>query len=186
MGDIEETALGRDIDCAALRLGFAHLRAHPNLRLSINVSARSLGDGAWRQTLEDGLRDSGDAARRLILEMSETSAMFLPELVIRFMAEMQPKGIAFALDDFGGGMIAFRYLKDFLFDLVKIDRHFVHQIDRSPDNQVIAEALITVAHQFDMVCVAEGIETTEEARILNALGCDCLQGYHIGVPRMRI
>ena len=120
--------------------------------------------------------------KRLILEISEGSAMLLPEVVIRFMAEMQPKGVSFALDDFGAGLIAFRHLKDFLFDCVKVDRVFVAGIDESPDNQVLAEALVTVAHQFEMFAVAEGVETQAALDILAGAGCDEAQGYLFGRP----
>lgn len=182
MSDVEETDLGREIDCASIKLGLEKLRANPGLRLAINMSARSIADGRWRETLMGGLRGD-DLGNRLILEISEQSAMMLPEVVIRFMAEMQPKGVAFALDDFGAGLTAFRYLKDFFFDLAKLDKHFVRDIDTSPDNQVLSEALITVAHQFEMFVVAEGVETDREAAILTDLGVDCLQGYLFGVPK---
>ena len=109
--------------------------------------------------------------------------MMLPDVMIRFMAEMQPKGVAFALDGFGAGMTAFRHLKDFFFDLVKIDKGFVRGIDQNPDNQVLAEALITVAHHFEMFAIADGVETEEEAAFLRSIGVDCLQGYLYGVPR---
>lgn len=183
MANVEETELGRDLDCASLRLGLAMLRAHKGLRLAINMSARSIGDGQWRRTLDSALAAAPDIGPRLILEISESSAMLLPEVVIRFMAEMQPRGVAFALDDFGAGLIAFRHLKDFFFDLVKIDGLFVKEIDQSPDNQVMAEALITVAHQFEMFTVAEGVETQAEAALLTQMGVDCLQGYLFGRPK---
>lgn len=182
MGDVEETAMGRDIDCASLKAGFQKLAENPGLRLAINMSARSIADGRWRQVLRDGLT-KGDLGERLILEISEQSAMMLPEIVIRFMSEMQPRGVAFALDDFGAGLTAFRYLKDFFFDLAKLDKHFVRGIDACPDNQVLAEALITVAHQFEMFVVAEGVETEAEAAVLTQLQADCLQGYLYGVPK---
>ena len=67
--------------------------------------------------------------------------------------------------------------------MAKIDKGFVRGIDRSPDNQVLAEALITVARQFEMFTVAEGVESPEEAAMLASLGVDCLQGYHFGVPK---
>lgn len=183
MPDVEDTEIGREIDCAALRLGLHKLRQNPRLRLSVNMSARSMADSKWRRILHQGLRATDGIGHRLILEIGESSAMALPEVVMRFMADMQPRGICFALDDFGAGMTAFRHLKDFFFDLVKIDRHFVADIDTSPDNQVLAEALITVAHQFEMFAVAEGVETREEAALLADLGVDCLQGYLFGQPR---
>jgi EAL domain-containing protein (putative c-di-GMP-specific phosphodiesterase class I) len=183
---VEETGLGRQIDCVTLELAFQCLRSHPELRLSVNVSARSIGDGEWRRTLDRGLLDRGQPGERLIFEISETSAMLLHENVIRFMAEMQPKGVCFALDGFGAGMTAFRHLKDFFFDLVKIDKSFVRGIDEDPDNQVLAEALITVAHQFEMYAVADGVESAAEAAFLRSLGVDCLQGYHFGVPSLKL
>ncbi len=183
---VEEMDLGREIDCTTMRLGLEMLRVNPALRLSLNVSARSVGDGAWRRILDEGLARSPHIGERLILEISESSAMLLHEVMIRFMAEMQPRGVSFALDGFGAGMTAFRHLKDFFFDIAKIDRCFVRDIDSSPDNQVLAQALITVAHQFDMFTVAEGVETQEEAAVLRQLGIGCLQGYLFGVPKFSI
>jgi EAL domain-containing protein (putative c-di-GMP-specific phosphodiesterase class I) len=183
---IEENGMGREIDCLTLELALRKLRQHQDLRLSVNVSARSIGDGEWRRILDRGLLDRGGLGDRLIFEISETSAMLLHENVIRFMSEMQPKGVGFALDGFGAGMTAFRHLKDFFFDLVKIDKSFVRGIDRDPDNQVLAEALITVAHQFEMFAVADGVETAAEAAFLRGIGADCLQGYYYGVPAFKL
>ncbi|WP_439154369.1 EAL domain-containing protein [Yoonia sp.] len=179
---VEETGMGRQIDCVTLELALKLLKQKPGLRLSVNLSARSIGDGEWRRILDRGLRDRAGLGDRLIFEISEISAMLLPEIVIRFMAEMQPKGVAFALDGFGAGFTAFRHLKDFFFDLVKIDKSFVRGIDSDPDNQVLAEALITVAQQFEMFAIADGVETAAEAAFLRGIGVDCLQGYHFGVP----
>ena len=114
---VEETGLGRRVDCTALRIALRELGTRPDLRLSINVSARSIGDGEWRRTLDRGLAGHGNIGPRLILEISETSAMMLAENVIRFMREMQPQGVCFALDGFGAGFTAFRHLKDFFFDM---------------------------------------------------------------------
>ena len=183
---VEETGMGRQIDCVTLDLALKLLKEKPGLRLSVNLSARSIGDGEWRRILDAGLRDRVGLGERLIFEISETSAMLLPELVVRFMTEMQPKGVAFALDGFGAGYTAFRHLKDFFFDLVKIDKSFVRNIDADPDNQVLAEALITVAHQFEMFAIADGVETAEEAAFLRGIGVDCLQGYHYGVPTFEL
>lgn len=186
MGAIGESDLGREIDCASLRLGFEMLRANPTCRLSINTSARSIADGRWRKTMDDGLLHHPEVAERLILEIGEDQAMLLPEVVTRFMEDMQLHGVAFALDDFGGGMTAFRHLKDFQFDLVKIDRCFVRNVGTDTDNQVLAEALTMVARQFEMFTVANGVETAEEADFLTKIGVDCLQGYHFGVPKFTL
>jgi EAL domain-containing protein (putative c-di-GMP-specific phosphodiesterase class I) len=186
MSVIDENDLGREIDCTALEHAFALLAKRTDLRVSINLSARSLADGKWRDILGRGLGTNQNVGDRLIFEISETSAMELHEIMIRFMVEMQPKGVAFALDGFGAGMTAFRYLKEFFFDLVKIDKSFVRGIHEDPDNQVLTEALIMVAHQFEMFVVADGVETSKEAAFMAELGADCLQGYHYGVPKFDI
>jgi EAL domain-containing protein (putative c-di-GMP-specific phosphodiesterase class I) len=186
MSAIGENDLGREVDCTTLEHAFRLLRSRKDLRISINVSARSLADGKWRDILARGLADPSDVGNRLIFEISETSAMELHEVMIRFMVEMQPKGVAFALDGFGAGMTAFRHLKEFFFDLVKIDKSFVRGIHDDPDNQVLTEALMMVAHQFEMFVVADGVETAQEAAFMSDLGADCLQGYHLGVPKFDI
>ncbi len=182
MDAVETTELGRRIDCRALEMGLATLTQEPAIRLSINMSARSIGYPDWLATLERGLRHSPDIAERLILEITESSAMTMPDLVTMFMQDMQERGICFALDDFGAGYTAFRYLKDFYFDIVKIDGSFIRNIGAEPDNQILVQALVSIARHFDMFTVAEFVETAEDARLLVDLGVDCLQGYYFGAP----
>lgn len=181
---IEDTELGRKMDCHALELGLEALAREPNLRLSINMSARSVGYPMWLETLRDGLDKHPRTAERLILEITEASVMAIPELVVNFIGELQKYGISFALDDFGAGYTAFRYFKDFQFDIVKIDGQFVKNIHKDPDNQVLTAALISISKHFDMFTVAEHVETAEEMAYLQKLGIDCLQGYHLGRPEL--
>ena len=183
---IEDTDLGREIDIVTLELAMKVLRTTANLRLSVNVSARSIGDGAWRRTLDTALRSGGHLGDRLIIEISEDSAMLLPEIVTRFMAEMQPLGVGFALDGFGAGLISFRHLKDFFFDLVKIDKGFVRNVARTSDSQVIVEALITIAKQFEMLTIADGVESRDDAAFLEQIGVECPEGYLFGTPRFEL
>ncbi len=184
MGTVETQELGREIDCAALRAGLRALRQTPGLRLSINMSARSIGYPKWKQILNRGLSADPQIAERLILEITEKSAMQMPELVTTFMADLQDKGIAFALDDFGAGHTAFRYLKEFYFDIVKIDGQFIRNVHCDPNNQVLTEALLAVAGHLDMFTVAETVESGQEAGWLAAAGVDCLQGYFFGAPSL--
>lgn len=124
MGAVEESTIGRDLDCAALRLGLTALRAHPWLRLAVNASARSLENATWRATLESAM---GELGARLTLEVGEGSATLLADRVTRFMAELRPKGLRVVLDDFGIGPLSLRQLRDFCFDGVKIDRTAIPQ-----------------------------------------------------------
>lgn len=179
---VETDEMGRVIDCLALEMGLAALTEEPGLRLSINMSARSIGYKRWMETLKHGLRLDPTAGERLILEITESSAMLMPELVVSFMAELQNMGISFALDDFGAGYTAFRFFKDFFFDIVKIDGQFIRNIHRDPDNQVLTKALVSIAEQFEMFTVAECVEDANDVHFLESIGIDCLQGYYFGAP----
>ncbi|WP_397541694.1 EAL domain-containing protein [Roseovarius salis] len=179
---IEATETGRMIDCIALQQGLKAMRDYPDLRLALNMSARSIGYSKWNRILHRGLQQDPTLAERLILEITEGSAILVPELVTDFMGALQKQGISFALDDFGSGYTSFRYLKQFYFDILKIDGQFIRGVARDPDNQVLTNAMISIAEQFDMVCVAENVETAEDARFLQQVGVDCLQGYFFGAP----
>ena len=178
----ETTELGRQIDCLALSLGLETLAQDPSMRLSINMSARSIGYPDWLATMRELTGGDDRITERLVLEITESSAMGMPELVSAFMREWQGRGVSFALDDFGAGYTSFRYLRDFCFDMIKIDGQFVRDIGRHPDNQVLAQALIGIAKHFDMFTVAEMVETAEDAACMIEMGIDCLQGYYFGAP----
>jgi EAL domain-containing protein (putative c-di-GMP-specific phosphodiesterase class I) len=181
---VETTETGRIIDCRALQMGLQALEEQPALRLAINMSARSIGYPAWKQTLTEKLAGNPSIADRLILEITESSAMLMPDLVTVFMNDLQSRGIAFALDDFGSGYTAFRYLREFYFDIVKIDGQFIRGIHADADNQVLTRALISIGRHFNMFTVAEGVESAEEARFLQATGIDSMQGYFFGAPSL--
>lgn len=178
----ELSELGRQIDCVSLALGLRALAEEPGLRLSVNMSARSIAYPDWIRTLRHGLSADPSIAERLILEITESSAMGLADQVQPFMRELQAKGISFALDDFGAGYTSFRYLRDFSFDLIKIDGQFIREISEHPDNQVLTQALMSIARHFDMFTVAEQVETADDAAFLIDLGIDCLQGFYFGAP----
>lgn len=181
---VERTELGRQLDCRALEMGLAMLAREPGLRLSVNMSARSIGYPPWMDTLRAGLSGDPTVGERLILEITESSAMVMPDTVQVFMADLQAQGIAFALDDFGAGYTAFRYLRDFYFDIVKIDGQFIRNVHADADNQVLTEALISIARHFEMFTVAENVECAADADFLRAVGIDCMQGFHFGAPAL--
>lgn len=182
---IEGRELGRKIDTLALNMGLRTLYENPNLRLSINMSARSIGYPPWNRALRKWLGRSDTLAERLILEITESSAMDMPEKVVEFMDELQNKGISFALDDFGAGHTALRYFKDFFFDVLKIDGQFIQGIANDPDNQALTRAMVDIARHFDMLTVAEFVETEADMRTLIDLGIDCLQGFYFSAPTTR-
>lgn len=182
IGAVEATEAGRKLDCLALEMGMIALSQEPSLRLSVNMSARSIGYPTWMRTLRRGLSDDPTVGERLILEITECSAMVLPDVTAVFMRDLQQQGIAFALDDFGAGYTAFRHFRDFYFDILKIDGQFIRGIAESTDNQVLATAMLSIARQFDMFTVAECVETAADAEMLAALGVNAMQGYYFGAP----
>ena len=182
---IETTETGRVIDCLALEQGLHVLKNTPSIRLAINMSARSIGYPRWNKVLKRGLAQDSTVAERLVLEITESSAMLVPELVVNFMNDLQKRGITFALDDFGSGFTSFRYLRDFYFDILKIDGQFIRGVCQNPDNQVLVRALASIANQFDMFTVAESVERSDDAQWLESIGIDCLQGYYFGAPTVK-
>jgi EAL domain-containing protein (putative c-di-GMP-specific phosphodiesterase class I) len=182
IGAVEAMETGRRLDNIALDLGLLELARQPDLRLAINMSARSIGYPQWMKTLRKGLMRDPTVGERLILEITESSAMLIPELVTSFMAQMRRHGIGFALDDFGAGYTSFRYLRNFLFDVLKIDGQFIQNVAHDPDNQVLANSLIAIAQQMDMLTIAEQVENEEDAAWLTRAGIDCLQGYYYAAP----
>ncbi|MGR3617614.1 MAG: EAL domain-containing protein [Paracoccaceae bacterium] len=182
---VEDQELGREIDCLALEHGLRALHQNVDIRLSINMSARSIGFARWGRVLKRFLNKDSTLGERLVLEITEASAMSMPEIVVDFMAQMQEHGIAFALDDFGASNLAFRHFRNFFFDAVKVDGQFIRGISTSYDNQCLTRALVSTARQFDMLTIAESVETREEAEFLISIGIDCLQGYLFGAPTVQ-
>ena len=182
---VERTELGREIDVNALHMGMRTLYENPTVRLSINMSARSIGYQRWMQTMNRWLKRDESLGERLILEITESSAMDQPELVVDFMERLSARGICFALDDFGAGYTALRYFKDFYFDVLKIDMQFCHGIADDPDTQVLTRAMVQIGQHFDMLVVAEGVERAQDIELLMQMGVDCLQGYYFQAPQVR-
>jgi EAL domain-containing protein (putative c-di-GMP-specific phosphodiesterase class I) len=180
IGEVVETELGHRLDCIALDIGLHSLQRHPGLRLSVNMSARSIGYRDWTGTLERHLKRDAALGDRLMLEIEAESAMQSPELVIDFMDRLQPKGIAFALDNFGRGAMVMRHMRDFFFDAVKIDGRFVHDVAKSPDNAAVVRSLVAIAREFEMLIVANNVAKLQDAEFLAKNGVDCLQGNLFG------
>ncbi len=150
--------------------------------VSVNVSGRQLTGNALLGVVQGVLNETGLAADRLWLEITE-SALF-PDVgaTVRALTELRSIGVKLAVDDFGTGYTTLGNLKRFPVDVIKIDRSFVAELGRSTRDAAIVTAVITLAHQLGLIVTAEGVETPEQLRILCELGCDNLQGYHLGRP----
>lgn len=182
MGAVEQTELGREIDCAALQMGLMCLQRNPQIRISVNMSARSVGYQRWAGILRRALRDSPKLGFNLILEINAASAMQVPDVLRPFMEEMRNHGIVFALDDFGAGLLSLQVLQELRFEIAKIEDSLVRDIDRSEANQTVVRGAIALAQEMTMYVVAEAVETEAEAVWLRDAGVGCMQGYLFGPP----
>ena len=125
-------------------------------------------------------------AERLILEVTETCLMGEPDRTREFMERLRRLGVCFALDDFGARHAALHYLRDFRFDILKIDARFVRDIQPGSDNAFFVEILTNIARRFDMMTVAEAVQGPAEAQCLAELGIEHFQGYYFGCPTLML
>jgi len=181
---VSGTPLMQELDCAALRCGIALLARHPGLRLSINLSAESLFYAPYSGILQQLIQNDGCQAERLILEITEQSAMTRPVATRNAMDRWRAHGISFALDDFGAGQTSLRHLREFCFDILKVDGDLCRAVDQDPDRAAILRAITDLAAHFEMLCVAEFVSTPMEAACLKEIGVDCFQGYLFGRPEL--
>jgi EAL domain-containing protein (putative c-di-GMP-specific phosphodiesterase class I)/GGDEF domain-containing protein len=172
------------LDRRILRLAVETLAKHPTERLSVNVSTRTMRDRAWLRDLRAAAEQHPGAVERLIVELTESSAVTDAERTRRFLDSVRALGCAIALDDFGAGYSSFRHVRDFRPDWVKIDGGFVRGVASDPDNMLFVDTLVGIARNFEMATVAEFVENDADAATLLSLGVDCLQGYRFGAPDM--
>ncbi len=181
---IEQLGFIRLIDRYVLDKTLAELEAHPGVRLGFNISGLTAADRPWLRALISQVRHRPDLASRLIVEITETAALYDIEESARFVSALRHVGCHVALDDFGAGHTSLRYLQSLAVDTVKIDGSFVHNLAGSPDSQVFLRHLLGLAKGFGFHTVAEGVATAEDAAILQREGVGFLQGYYFGRPAL--
>jgi diguanylate cyclase (GGDEF)-like protein/PAS domain S-box-containing protein len=154
-----------------------------DLTVSVNISGRHLQQARFAERLAELLEDHDPRiARRLELEVLETTALADVELTSEVMERCRALGVRFALDDFGTGYSPLTYLKRLPVDVLKIDRSFVHSMLSDPEDLAIVEGVIGLSRTFGCEVVAEGVETEEHARCLADAGCEVGQGFGIARP----
>jgi diguanylate cyclase (GGDEF)-like protein/PAS domain S-box-containing protein len=153
----------------------------PISRVSVNLSAGQFQQPTLVEMLKRIMNDTGIDPRVLELELTE-SILQQQEKAIRVIEELHALGIQIAIDDFGTGHSSLNYLKHFPIQRLKIDRSFVNDISRDPDNAAIVTAIVTLAHSLRLKVAAEGVETQEQLDFLLSLECDEMQGYLFSLP----
>ncbi len=181
---LDKLGVASEADIAILNMTSRDLAADPSLRASVNIAASSMTRPGWRAAFLDFADREPEAAERLIVEVSEDAAQADICAASELFMQLRVRGVSLALDDFGAGRTSFQHLRDFRFDMLKIDGGFISGIDQSPDNQTLVSALTGIGRQFDMMVIAEFVETAQEARVLRKLGVDGFQGYLFGKPTL--
>lgn len=139
---IEDLGLIGHIDRFVLEQTVQELRAHPGVRLGFNVSGLTAGDRPWLRTLIALLRDRPDLARRLVVEITETAALYDIGESARFVDTLRGAGCRVALDDFGAGHTSLRHLQALAVDTIKIDGSFVRDLANSTENRIFLRHLL--------------------------------------------
>lgn len=173
-----------EIDRWVIRESIHLLATHPHLpAIAVNISGRSFDDPELPAYITSQLQQSHVAPRRLLVELTETSAVSDMGDAARFIAALRRTGCSICLDDFGTGFSSFAYLKHLQADVLKIDGMFIRDLPLEHDNQVFVRAIIEVARGMGKQTVAEFVEDGRTLLMLREMGVDMVQGYHLDRPK---
>ena len=178
IGDIDRWVLRE-----AIRLLSEEQRAGHDIRLEVNISARSVSDPDVADVIERELEETGADGCGLCVEVTETAAIVNLERAKRFAAKLSELGCQFALDDFGAGFASFYYLKHLAFDYLKIDGEFVSGIANSHTDQLVVRSLVEIARGLGRRTIAEFVGDRESLELLREYGVDYAQGFYVGRPK---
>lgn len=182
----ERLGLMRLLDLRVLELAIASLIETPGVNLAINISGATAVDSVWLDHLRAYMQTNPELAKRLIVEITETTMISDVEESTRFVESLHRLGCKVALDDFGAGYTSFRNLKLLKVDMVKLDGAFVENLRNEPDNQFFVKTFIDLARNFGLATVAEWVEDEEDAAMLKSWNVDFLQGFLYGQPEMQL
>ena len=173
------------LDSALHQLGrWNELDRSRRLTLSTNMSAWQLSRTDVHDSVARSIANNGRVdPSQLTIEVTETALVEAPEVVARRLQRLREVGVGVSIDDFGEGFTAIAYLRKFPVNEVKIDRTLVEPLNGGPaDRTSLAAAVIALGGAMDLTVVAEGVETTEQARSLRLLGCRVAQGFLFAKP----
>jgi EAL domain-containing protein (putative c-di-GMP-specific phosphodiesterase class I) len=154
----------------------------PKIKISVNISPLQLADGWLAQRIVRILSESGFPADRLVIEITESSLFADIDLARTIVTSLKNQGIRLALDDFGTGFSSLSHLRSLPFDIIKIDRSFVTNINSKRENSAIVRAVTTLAAALPVPVCVEGIENEESYKAVVRLGCEIGQGWYFGKP----
>jgi EAL domain-containing protein (putative c-di-GMP-specific phosphodiesterase class I) len=172
-----EIGLSQELELAAIRLALEGLACLPEpVYLTLNLSPATIMSGELANALE------GQPAERIVLEITEHSAVADYAKISRSLEALRRRGLRIAVDDAGAGYASLRHILNLRPDLIKLDISLTRRIDRDDARRALASALIGFARVTSSEIIAEGVETASELKALKALGAGKAQGFHLGKP----
>lgn len=154
----------------------------PSFHVSINVSARQLRTSQFRHHLATAMSTHGVLSSELAIELTESTMVGSDAVVLKELQLLREMGIKLDIDDFGTGYSSLSQLQRLDVDAIKIDQSFVKALDGSGEGHALCDAMVKIGKALGIAVVAEGVETVEQLRQLQQMGCDEIQGYFISPP----
>lgn len=153
-----------------------------SISIAVNVSPRQLDHPDFEDTVWQVLEETGVEPKNLWFEITETAFMDPARPVLEMLGRLRERGIHLAIDDFGTGFSSLSHLRQFRIDELKVDQTFVQGLERDAEDSSIVAAVVNLAHNLGLSAVAEGVETAEQSRRVQLVGCDLAQGFYFAAP----
>jgi diguanylate cyclase (GGDEF)-like protein len=184
---LEETGLIVPVGDWVLRRACQDLKAwlaagHAVVPIAVNLSARQFRQSDLEGRIKSLVASAGVDPSLIELEITESQLMHDPDHAIRVMRALCDAGMSIAIDDFGTGYSSLASLTRFPVTALKVDRSFVRDMSRDKNDATIVRTIIEMAHSLSFTVIAEGVETEEQATLLQLLRCEQAQGYLFGRP----
>ncbi|MEO0317673.1 MAG: hypothetical protein RL404_1350, partial [Pseudomonadota bacterium] len=157
-------------------------QGQPLKPVSVNVSALQLKGDGLRVTLTENLARHSLPSSLVSIELTESSMLDEDGIAQEELARLRQMGIELEIDDFGTGYSSLSKLQSLAIDVLKIDQSFVRKLGSDPQAQALCETMVSIGRSLDIAVVAEGVETEEQLRMLQNMGCDEVQGYLVSKP----
>jgi EAL domain-containing protein (putative c-di-GMP-specific phosphodiesterase class I) len=155
----------------------------PDMFLCVNVSAREIQQPGFVDAVSDTLREAGLLPSSLILEITETALLKATPATVATLGSLREIGVQIVIDDFGTGYFSLSHLRQFPVDALKIATEFVQDTDVDSRSSALAGAIVALSESLNIVTIAEGIETKEQAERMRLVGCLFAQGYFFARPQ---
>jgi diguanylate cyclase (GGDEF)-like protein/PAS domain S-box-containing protein len=183
----EEAGLIHELGTAVMRLACAQGKTWLRKgvlpgRIGVNISAHQLRRPDFVSTVESVLQETGLPADRFEIELTESVLIEDIPGDLDKLRRLKEMGITLTIDDFGAKYSSFAYLKRLPLDRLKMDRSFVQGLPTDARALEIVSAIIAMSRSLNLDLVAEGVETAEQAAVLQEKGCPCIQGYYCARP----